>query len=276
VLIGEGLDKVGTILFDQLPATSLVLCSSTRITAKVPKGSGSPQIEILDDQYRRIPHSFTFTYENTQFYSCCPSHATGPTTLYGEHLDRVVRLYMGGIQVDFTLVHPRQLYLPEPRSGDFLLVDIHLNLIRNPAVTFTLLRHESNICFCAGTVIHTDQGPVEIQKLAPGHTVYGKEIRGLTETYYTGDQLICVAPHAFRPDYPYRETVMSPRHKIWLHGRMIEARDLMGPGVTWVPYRNEKLYNVLLDIEGRMNVQGMICETLDPSNSVAKHFRWTP
>jgi hypothetical protein len=117
---------------------------------------------------------------------------------------------------------------------------------------------------------------VEIQSLTRGHSVYGEPIQGVTETYYTYDQLVCVEAHAFRTDYPYRQTVMSKHHKIWLHGSMIEAQALVGrPGVTWTPYRREKLYNVLLDVEGRMNVQGMICETLDPSNPLAARFRWT-
>ena len=56
---------------------------------------------------------------------------------------------------------------------------------------------------------------------------------------------------------------------------MIAAQALIGyAGISWTPYHHEKLYNVLLDEEGRMNVQGMICETLDPANPIAARFRW--
>jgi hypothetical protein len=40
-------------------------------------------------------------------------------------------------------------------------------------------------------------------------------------------------------------------------------------GVSYVPYQGEKLYNVLLEEYGSMNVQGIICETLHPANPVA-------
>lgn len=273
-LTGEGLDQISTVLFDHRPVQDLLVCS-TRITGKIPKGVSSPQIEILDAQNMRIPHRFTFAYENTQLYVCCPAQALEhvPVTLIGEYLDRVIRVYMGGIRVDFTL-HMGQLIVSEPLPGEILLIDRHLNVIQSP-ITFSQLKLEANICFCAGTMIHTDQGPVEIQKIQIGHTVYGKEIKGLTETYYTESQLVKVPPHAFHADYPYRETVMSKHHKIWFQGKMVEAQALIGyAGISWTPYHHEKLYNVLLDEEGRMNVQGMICETLDPANPIAARFRW--
>jgi hypothetical protein len=231
---------------------------------------------LLDQTNHSISHRFTFTYENVQVYRGYPlqAYAYQPMTLYGEHLDKVIRLYMGGIQVDYQWID-RTLKVSEPLSGDILLMDKYFNLIQT-SFTFTQIRIEAAICFLSGTLIHTDQGPLEIQKLSPGNTVYGKEIRGITETYYVYDQLVCIEPHAFRTDYPYRRTVMSRHHKIWLHGKMVEAQSLVGiPGVSLTPYHHEKLYNVLLDTEGRMNVQGMICETLDPANPIAKRFTWT-
>jgi hypothetical protein len=180
---------------------------------------------------------------------------------------------MGGLPVEIVPIDSTRIRIPRPQPGEIVLVDEAFNLI--PSMTFTLLRLEAAICFREGTLIHTDQGTIEIQKLLPGHTVYGKEIKGITETYYTYSELVCVEAHSIRQDYPYQDTFMSKNHKIWLYGRMVEAQTLVGhPGIKWVPYHNEKLYNVLLDEEGRMNVQGMICETLDPANPIASRFRW--
>ncbi len=287
-LTGEGLEQVSAILIDHKPIQDFQVESTRRITGRIPKGhnptwdSDAGPIEILNLAYERIPHRFTFAYENTQLYACCPTQAFEhePITLLGEYLDRVIRVYMGGVPVEFVNTQPNhsssstQLRVADPLPGNLLLIDRYFNQIQS-TVTFSQLTLESNICFRSGTIVHTDQGPIEIQKLKMGHTVFGKEIKGLTETYYSEDQLVCVQAHAFRPDYPYRETVLSKRHKIWIQGRMVEAQALMGhPGVTWTPYRDEKLYNVLLDEEGRMNVQGIICETLDPSNPMAHRFRW--
>jgi hypothetical protein len=51
----------------------------------------------------------------------------------------------------------------------------------------------------------------------------------------------------------------------------VPAQSLISyPGVTYVPYKGEPLYNVLLSNHSVMSVEGLECETLDPRNLVAK------
>jgi hypothetical protein len=126
-------------------------------------------------------------------------------------------------------------------------------------------------------LIYSDQGAIEIQALIPHvHTIYGQPIQAITATYYNESQIIRIEPHALGPQYPNETTYISKLHKIFYQGRMIPAFRFMNlPGFSWVPYDGEKLYNVLLYREGRMNVNGMICETLDPRNSISSMFTRT-
>ncbi len=40
------------------------------------------------------------------------------------------------------------------------------------------------------------------------------------------------------------------------------------------PYRGQFLYNILMDTYSVVSVNGMICETLDPNNEIAKNYRF--
>jgi hypothetical protein len=156
---------------------------------------------------------------------------------------------------------------------------------KNGSVTFTTpadpnpnptpVKLQSTICFPAGTYVKTDQGQVEIQKLIPKvHTIQDKPIVAITETYSMDKVLVCIEKDALRKNYPNQDTLISKRHKIYYKGKLKAAQRLVGKhqGISFVPYSGEKLYNVLLEEYGRMNVQGLICETLHPMNPVAKIF----
>jgi alpha-tubulin suppressor-like RCC1 family protein len=133
----------------------------------------------------------------------------------------------------------------------------------------------SAICFPSDTYVKTDQGKVEIQNLDPTiHTLQGKTIVAITDTYCIDDELVLIEKDALRKNYPTQDTLISKRHKIYYRGKMKAAQRLVGKykGVSFVPYKGEKLYNVLLEEYGRMSVHGMLCETLHPANPIAKLF----
>jgi hypothetical protein len=134
--------------------------------------------------------------------------------------------------------------------------------------------YNSTICFPSGTLVKCDQGQIPIQKIVPGkHTLNRKDIVAITETYSMDPDLVCIEKDALRKNTPGMRTLISPRHKIYDKGKMKAAFRFVGrKGFTFVPYQKEKLYNVLLKEHSTMNVQGMICETLDPANPVAKHY----
>jgi hypothetical protein len=67
---------------------------------------------------------------------------------------------------------------------------------------------------------------------------------------------------------------MTRDHKILYKGKMVEAYKFMKQfeNVHSVKYNGEVLYNVLLKSHGVLNVNGLVCETLDPENIMAKLY----
>jgi len=141
----------------------------------------------------------------------------------------------------------------------------------------TLSQNVSSVtCFPAGTLVKSDQGKIPIQQLIPGqHTLRGKIILAVPETYNMDKDMVCIEKDALRKNCPHQITFISPRHKIYYKGKMKAAYRFVGhqKGVSYVPYQGEKLYNVLLEEYETMNVHGMICETLHPANPVAIYMK---
>ena len=134
----------------------------------------------------------------------------------------------------------------------------------------------SQICFPSGTLVKTDQGLIEIQKIdATLHTLQQKRIVAITESYSLDESLVSIEKDAIRKHYPTICTLISKKHKIYVKGKMKEASTYVGKykGISLIPYTGEKLYNVLMEEYGTMNVNGLVCETLHPENPVAKLFR---
>jgi len=133
----------------------------------------------------------------------------------------------------------------------------------------------SNICFPADTLILTDQGNIEISKINPSiHSINNNKIIAITKTKSLDEYLVCFDKDAIFTNYPSEKTMISKDHKLYYKGKMIEAYKFIGHNnkVTKVRYNGEPLYNVLLDKYSIMNVNNLICETLDPENLVAKLY----
>jgi len=274
---GERLDKIAYIHFDSSPAF-IRLTTPTTLLFQVPKGNRSPKIELLDQMYNRLPHSFVFEYQNTEFTLSLPREGRYGTHLYlfGENLDQVEEVYLGHFRLNPVLIRKNTLRVIAPDSTgvqQITLIDRDKNVI-SPGLTFSYVTVESSICFPAHTLVYSDQGAVEIQKLIPGkHTIYGKDIVAITSTQYIEDTMVSFEPGSMGVHLPEKVTVMTNKHKVFVHGKMVEARRLLGrPGISSIPYEGYRVYNVLLTTEGRMNVQGLLCETLDPANPMAALF----
>jgi hypothetical protein len=67
---------------------------------------------------------------------------------------------------------------------------------------------------------------------------------------------------------------MSKDHHIEFQGKLVPAERLLdySSAIKKIKYNGEYLYNVLLDTHSRINVNGLICETLHPKNPVAKIY----
>jgi hypothetical protein len=143
---------------------------------------------------------------------------------------------------------------------------LRINLIPTPV---------SNICFPANTPIKTDQGTVEIYKIIPDkYTINNKPIIDITKTITNDNYLICFQKNALGLNYPTEKTVMSKHHKVYYKGKMIEAYKFFGhfENVHKINYDGEILYNVLMHHQSKINVNNMLCETLDPDNIIAKLY----
>ena len=133
----------------------------------------------------------------------------------------------------------------------------------------------SNICFPSGTPITTNQGIIPIEKINQNiHTIRNKKIVGITQTITQDKYLICFEKDALGPDFPNQKTIISKNHGILYKGEMIKAKNFINKfeNVKKVRYTGEILYNVLMEEHNKMMVNNLICETLNPENTIAKLY----
>ena len=134
----------------------------------------------------------------------------------------------------------------------------------------------ANICFPAGTPIKTDQGIIAIELISPGiHTIDSKPIINITRTITSDKYLVGFKKDALGENYPSDNTVMSRKHKVLYKGQMREAKYFLGKfqnKIVKVKYGGDILYNVLMEDYSNMNVNNLICATLNPNNIVAKLY----
>jgi hypothetical protein len=136
----------------------------------------------------------------------------------------------------------------------------------------------SDICFPAGTPITTDQGIIAIEKINPSiHTINKKPIVDIIRTIYNDKYLIGFKKNAISINCPSQFTVMTKNHKIIWQGRKLDAESFLYryENVVKVKYSGQILYNVLMEEHSEMVVNNMLCETLDPNNTVAKLYKRT-
>ena len=135
----------------------------------------------------------------------------------------------------------------------------------------------SNICFPAGELVLTDAGYKPIERVKKGiDTIRGESIVEVTATRTQDTTLVRIVKNAICQNVPNRDTLVSNNHKILFRGKMVAASELVGRrrGITFVPYSGEPLYNVLLEKESKMVVNGLIAETLSPNNNIAVLYEY--
>jgi hypothetical protein len=128
---------------------------------------------------------------------------------------------------------------------------------------------ESNICFVKGTPVLTDQGIVEIQNITNNNTINNIKVKYITQTIQKETQLVCIKKDTLGENIPNQKTFVSNNHKLLYNDIMTKAEDITSKRI---PYTGEILYNVLLEENGFMTVNNMICETLDINNPIAKLY----
>ena len=133
----------------------------------------------------------------------------------------------------------------------------------------------SNICFPEKTPVRTDQGLIHIDLINPDfHTIHKKKIIAITRTITQDKNLVCIEKDSFGPNIPCEKTIITCNHKILYNGKMTKAKNFVGQinNVKNVPYNGEVLYNVLMEEPNKMMINNLICETLDPINSIAELY----
>lgn len=142
--------------------------------------------------------------------------------------------------------------------------------------TRTPLFNASNICFVEDTLIKVDQGIVPIQHIDVNrHTIKRKKIIAITRSISNDTHLVKFEKHSLFRNCPNNVTIMSQHHKIMWNDKLIYAANFLPKyeGVTRIPYKKEILYNILMEEYETVNVNNMVCETLHPTNPVAKLYK---
>lgn len=127
----------------------------------------------------------------------------------------------------------------------------------------------ANICFVEGTLVMTDQGIIPIETVTKDNTIFSKKVKILTITRSFHEYLITFEKDEIAPDVPNQKITMSKNHKVLYNGLLMDAENVGG---TKVPYDGQLLYNILLEDHGIVLANNLICETLDPTNVIAKIY----
>ena len=132
-----------------------------------------------------------------------------------------------------------------------------------------------NICFLGDTKVKTDQGSIAFKDLTKNHSIGGQKIKKIIKMWNSDDNMIFIRKHALSKHVPNKNTYISRNHGVYLPGgKFVRARNLVN-GKTIIEHRrkNTLLYNVLMPTYAKMNVNGIICETLnDKDPSVLKYL----
>ena len=134
----------------------------------------------------------------------------------------------------------------------------------------------SNICFPAGEMVLTDSGYKPIERVKKGiDTIRGESIVEVTATRTHDKTLVQIEKNAIIKGVPNKRTLVSNHHKLLFKGKMVTASELVGRrGFISVPYSGQPLYNILLEKENKMIVNGLIAETLSPKNNIALLYEY--
>jgi len=276
-LHANGNSRISKITLQNAPATNIEVVSSSLIYCTAPGGVGRSHLDVFDEFGQDVPTSLLYFYLIPALTDVSPNQGIENMYiyLYGSLLDQVKHVLIGEYNSKFVCMDRDCLQVripPGTGTQSIALVDLAYNIHLTP-YEFTYSDLQSRICFPAGTTVQTDQGIVEIQTIGPENTIDGNRVVALTKTYGMDADLVCIRRGALRKNYPQKKTLITRCHRLWLKGELVSAQRLLDqPGFSLVPYTGEKLYNVLLEKEGRMKVHGMWVETLDPINPIAKFF----
>jgi hypothetical protein len=122
-----------------------------------------------------------------------------------------------------------------------------------------------------GTLVETDQGLIPIEMINDTNTIQNVKVIGVIQTISFDTHLISIEKNALNVNYPNKKTIMSQSNKIMFKGFLVQVKDLKN--TVKIPYNGEKLYNVLLEMNGFMKINNLMCQTLDINDYVANLYK---
>ena len=132
----------------------------------------------------------------------------------------------------------------------------------------------SNICFYGNAKVLTDEGYKEIRKVKKGDLIKGEKVKEVTRTTTEEKDIVLMKASSLMNNMPLEDTRITKEHKVLYKGHMVEAKELVnGSNIVYEKYKGDILYNLLMSRESKMVVNGMIVETLSPSNNIAKLYQ---
>ena len=128
-----------------------------------------------------------------------------------------------------------------------------------------------NTCFLGNTPIDTDQGKIQIKNITTKNTINGYKVQKVINVISRNNKMILIKKGVLDNNVPNNDTYISHEHCILINGLMIEAKHLVNNKTIRIVKMNRQknLYNILLDHHGKMKVNNMIVETLDPNSKFA-------
>jgi len=156
-------------------------------------------------------------------------------------------------------------------GGGFAAGDV-VEFYGAPGVTITTaVEVSSTICFLGDSMVKTDQGEFPIENLE-FETLHGERFVR-TKTKFLGDYLVVIEKDSLGNQVPNKKTVITPEHKVFINGVMTEARKLINNDTIYkCKYKGEYVYNILQEEHSDMYVNNMLCETLNPRNTIRKLY----
>ena len=129
-----------------------------------------------------------------------------------------------------------------------------------------------NICFPGNTPVATDQGIVPIKKINTNfHTIRNMSIQDITKSVLYDKYVVCFKANSLGENIPSQDTYISKNHMVFFKGEYKPAYLYVNyDNIVKTKYNGELMYNVLLDNHNKMLVNNLVCETLDPDNTMAK------
>ena len=128
-------------------------------------------------------------------------------------------------------------------------------------------------CFTGEAKVKTDQGLIQIKDVTIKNTINNKKIKGISKTIWPMDKIVVIEKHALGHNYPSTKTKVAPTHRFLINETLQPIMNFVNnENIYLTKYKNETLYNVILDKGIIMNVNNMDVETLDPNALIAKVF----